>query len=203
MRGKPWNTLSDEPGVKLDGSNRSFSGLRINVPNCEVSGLFLTNFSTAADVRSAHSIIGGSSQGQRNVISGNSDYGVLLYGHTAHHNVVQGNRIGLDVSGEDKLPNDIGVHIGGGAYANTVGGDTIGEHNAIIANSIRHNGFAGIDLMNGGNTSRRAGHHHSNHQRSLRDRLRRVHRSPVLRHRRRGRDLRGFCRRRRGGALAL
>ena len=116
-----WNTAENQPGVTLSGGNQSLPGLFLFANNCEVYGLYLINFQSAIEIRSAYNTIGGPLEGQRNVISSNSGYGVSIYGPAAHHNLVWGNWMGLSITGDTKQPNDNGVRIAGGAYENTIG----------------------------------------------------------------------------------
>lgn len=78
--------------------------------------------------------IGGTTAGARNVIAGNATNGVRVRGTDAIANVVQGNRIGTDVSGTVKLANQTGVAILDGASGTRVGGTTAGAGNLISGN---------------------------------------------------------------------
>jgi hypothetical protein len=80
--------------------------------------------------------IGGSSEGRRNLISGNNEDGVFVTGAGTTNNTLAGNLIGTDASGASPLPNvDDGVHISQGASANTIGGTSAAERNIISGNS--------------------------------------------------------------------
>lgn len=74
-------------------------------------------------------IIGGTTAGERNIISGNGGGGVMIYG--ASNNKVSGNYIGTDVTGTTSLGNGSGIKIHEGARSNTIGGTTEGERNII------------------------------------------------------------------------
>ncbi|HYV29872.1 MAG TPA: Calx-beta domain-containing protein, partial [Candidatus Binatia bacterium] len=77
--------------------------------------------------------IGGTTAGQRNVISANDDDGVRL--HAASGVVIQGNFIGTDRTGTRALGNALnGVFLADGSSNNTIGGTTPGERNWICAN---------------------------------------------------------------------
>jgi parallel beta-helix repeat protein len=130
-----WNTANNRPGVTLNGGNRGLPGLELFASNCEVYGLFIINFKDAISIYYPYNTIGGSLQGQRNVISSNSGYGVFISGVTAHHNVIRGNWIGLSITGDSTQPNDAGLVIVGGAYENTIGGDIFGQGNYISGNT--------------------------------------------------------------------
>ena len=111
-------------------------------------------------------VVGGAAPGEGNLISGNRGDGVTLSGPGVRDNVVSGNRIGVDASGDAPLPNrQYGVGIRDGAGPNTIGpgnviaynrlsGIRVGEGaegNTITANAIYDNGDAGIEVAEGAN----------------------------------------------------
>ncbi len=58
-----------------------------------------------------------------NVISGNSSFGVAIFGPGTEFNTVEGNRIGVDITGNSSFPNaTANVIITDGAQNNTIGG---------------------------------------------------------------------------------
>lgn len=77
--------------------------------------------------------IGGSGETERNLISGNTTSGILVW--TGDNNVISGNWIGLDSDGAGPIPNADGVNLFGGSAGNVVGGATEGERNVISGNS--------------------------------------------------------------------
>ncbi len=86
-------------------------------------------------------IVGGSTAAARNIISGNVQNGVELYGSGTSGNVVDGDFIGTDVTGTTAidgngkpLGNINGVDIDFGASDNTIGGTTSGSGNVISGN---------------------------------------------------------------------
>jgi CSLREA domain-containing protein len=79
-------------------------------------------------------IIGGSEPGEGNLISGNSLYGLNIGGANAAGNVVKGNYIGVDASGQRKLQNRYGLVLSLGAQRNTIGGTLPGDANIISGN---------------------------------------------------------------------
>jgi titin len=85
------------------------------------------------DVRSPNNIIGGLTAGDRNVISGNGDAG-LLVGFSG--NVVEGNYIGTDATGSAAVPNGNGVAVDLAATSNTIGGRVPGARNVISGNAV-------------------------------------------------------------------
>jgi CSLREA domain-containing protein len=106
---------------------------------------------------SSNNIIGGTTAGTRNVISGNDRYGVLITGaflsgggSNATSNQGLGNFIGTDVTGTAAVGNGwAGVSCSHGAKANMIGGTVAGARNVISGNV-----GSGIDLRSftaGGN----------------------------------------------------
>jgi hypothetical protein len=57
---------------------------------------------------SQNNIIGGNTEGERNIISGNRVYGAIYYGQVSNNNIA-GNYIGTDVSGSYAIPNATGI----------------------------------------------------------------------------------------------
>jgi titin len=92
-------------------------------------------------VTSANNTIGGTATGAGNLISGNVNDAIDVLGSG---NLIQGNRLGTDVTGSRVLaPNRAGISVRGAqASNNTIGGTASGAGN-LIAGFIR---FAGIDL---------------------------------------------------------
>jgi hypothetical protein len=88
--------------------------------------------------------IGGTSPGDRNVISGNNGAGVSIRGSSTD-NVIRGNYIGTDATGSVPLPNLHGVSLAGAAGpGNIVGGPAPGARNVISGNE-----GAGVLFWNG------------------------------------------------------
>ncbi len=88
------------------------------------------------DDRAARNILGGTGEGEGNLISGNTAFGAYIYNNGTNSNQIRGNRIGTDVAGKVAIPNETGVHIDGGAVDNVV------EHNLISGNLV-----AGVTLF--------------------------------------------------------
>jgi FG-GAP-like repeat len=81
--------------------------------------------------------IGGTVAAARNIISGNDQAGIYLLGPTARGNVIQGNFIGVDVTGTTVLSNPfVGVFIDR-APNNTIGGTVAAARNVLTNPSPR------------------------------------------------------------------
>ena len=92
----------------------------------------------------SNNTIGGSSPAERNLISGNARNGLLILdqvGSGSNNNIVQGNFIGTDATGQTALGNSQlgttqgGIQIGPNANGNLVGGTTSGARNVISGNA--------------------------------------------------------------------
>ncbi len=136
----------------------------------------------------SNTVIGGTTAGARNVISGNGSYGILIGGSSSGYVVVEGNFIGTDVSGTAPIPNTgdgILYEDSGAGNTGMIGGTAAGSANviafntgngvnlkmgsgtplgdAILGNSIHDNGKLGIDLNNDGVTPNNSGPTGPNH----------------------------------------
>jgi uncharacterized repeat protein (TIGR01451 family)/CSLREA domain-containing protein len=92
-------------------------------------------------VGSNTNLIGGTSVGAGNLVSGNLQYGIALSGVGATSNTIQGNRIGVNNAVTAKVPNGFGgIVIQQGAANNiAVGGTAAGSGNVISGN-----GYTGV-----------------------------------------------------------
>jgi hypothetical protein len=96
----------------------------------------------------AGNIVGGTTAGAGNLISGNGWIGVQMDGVGTSNNAVLGNTIGLNAAGTAAIANgNDGVAFSGGASNNTVGGITTAARNVISGN-----GWEGVEI-NGAGTS--------------------------------------------------
>lgn len=117
-----------------------------------------------------YNVIGGDEAHERNIISGNKENGVYITRAAAQGNVIQGNYIGVNASGNGTLPNGThGIYLVHDAGHTLIGGENPGEGNLISGNAGEgimlensnanqiHGNFIGtdatgaLDLGNGGN----------------------------------------------------
>ena len=80
-------------------------------------------------------LIGSSSPGGRNVISGNNGPGIWIGGAGASTNTIAGNYIGTNVLGLGSVPNTHGILLSNSADGNMIGGFLPGDRNVISGNS--------------------------------------------------------------------
>jgi len=83
--------------------------------------------------RSPSNVIGGEDAASRNIISGNSRYGVEVFGGAATSNRIVGNYIGTNSAGTATLGNGTGIIIND-APGNVIGGSNTGMRNVISGN---------------------------------------------------------------------
>jgi photosystem II stability/assembly factor-like uncharacterized protein len=117
----------NQTGIKADSTGNTIQG---NLIGTDVTGTKKIPNSTGIDVRLANTLIGGTTPGARNVISGNSFDGVVVAGVGSR---VQGNYIGTDITGTLPLGNT-GSGVVGGDNA-LIGGTGPAERNIISANA--------------------------------------------------------------------
>ena len=99
------------------------------------------------DTGASHTTIGGTNASQRNVISGNTQYGILIIGTNGQYgasvigtnvnnNTMLGNYIGLNAAGTSEIGNILsGIGIWGGSSSNVIGGTVTGSRNVISGNT--------------------------------------------------------------------
>jgi titin len=91
-------------------------------------------------------VIGGTAAGAGNLISGNSQYGVVIQGGFATGTLVQGNRIGTNAAGTAAIANTADGILVSSAPGTTIGGTAAGARNVLAGNLAN-----GLRIM--GNTS--------------------------------------------------
>jgi hypothetical protein len=138
-------------GITLFGTYNLVAGNFIGTDVTGTKALGNGNY-PAVRVGGAHNTIGGTTTLARNVVSGNvSNYGAISDFDTggATNDVIEGNFIGTDVTGNVALSNTgNGVYLTGNG--NTVGGTTSGAGN-LIAASGSAGGYDGVDISGNNN----------------------------------------------------
>jgi CSLREA domain-containing protein len=138
-------------GVYITGTTTMSNTISGNYIGSDANGIAsLGNGQSGVYVRGGaqYNLIGGDSQGERNIISGN-EAGVTLYGSGVMSNTVSGNYIGTDRDGTTDLGNALdGVCIEDGAQYNLIGGSNATPGGACTGtcNVISGNDRAGVWL---------------------------------------------------------
>jgi hypothetical protein len=133
-------------GVYVTGSGATGNRVQGNSIGTDVGGTRpLGNGRHGVEIVSGASgnLIGGAVAGAGNLISANGDSGVALL--SAGGNLVQGNRIGTDVTGRFTLGNGTGLNITGGA-GNVIGGGSVVAGRNLISGNLN----SGIQIANPG-----------------------------------------------------
>jgi hypothetical protein len=121
-------------GIRIYGDNNTIIGNYIGTDAAAIldegvgaDGIFL---GTGVE----NNTIGGPTEPERNIISGNTNAGIRINGATATGNLIQGNYIGTDRTATAPLGNYRGIQIESEAHHNTIGPDNI----------IAYNDFEGV-----------------------------------------------------------
>lgn len=129
-------------GSFLDATGNSATGNTIegNYIGTDVTGTVAIPNNAGVSITAANSnVIGGTTPGAGNLISGNINSGIVIESQrdttltvgTAGANLVQGNLIGTTAAGTAPLGNQNGIAINGG-ITNTIGGSATGARNIIF-----------------------------------------------------------------------
>ena len=108
------------------------------------------------ELRGSNNTIGGSTVAARNIISGNIGNGIYI--PFGDNNKIQGNYIGVDVTGNNALGNQYkGIHIQLSANNNIIGTDSDGVNDATEGNVISANRNDGITIDSNSQNTKIAG----------------------------------------------
>jgi parallel beta-helix repeat protein len=81
---------------------------------------------------------------EKNIISGNTIYGIAVTNTGTNSNTVAGNYVGVDANGTAVLPNAHGIYIGASAQSNTIGTDSDGTSDTLERNIVSGNSLFGV-----------------------------------------------------------
>lgn len=126
-------------GIRITGSDTMSNTVSGNLIGTDVSGTAAAQVGNRHGIeiegRARANVIGGTTPGEMNVISGNQGDGVRIVG--ADNNRIIGNHIGTNITGTTAIGNVWGgVNILQGAHHNFVGGSAPGEGNLISGNGL-------------------------------------------------------------------
>ncbi|MDH5729753.1 MAG: hypothetical protein OEZ58_12235, partial [Gammaproteobacteria bacterium] len=132
-------------GINIIDTNSNNNTVRGNYIGTDVNGnLDLGNISAGIYLQNGASsnIIGGTTVGERNIISANDWHGIVLQGVGTDGNIVLGNYIGTNAAGTTALGNTFsGIGLSASPANNRIGGTSTADANIIAGNSsqgIRH-----------------------------------------------------------------
>ncbi|MBN8281906.1 cadherin domain-containing protein [Zoogloea sp.] len=135
-------------GVQIFGGGATGNVVAGNYIGLDATGttdLGNTNQGVAIFLGATYNIVGGTTAGARNVISGNNQVGVRISESGTNYNTISGNYIGTNAAGTGAIGNTFqGVQIDAGS-ANLIGGTVAGARNVISGNLDN-----GILITNGG-----------------------------------------------------
>jgi hypothetical protein len=143
------NVISGNSSIGIDISDSSVTGNLIqgNYIGTNAAGTAaIPNGTGISFLRAVNVVIGGTTAGAGNVISGNGSFGVRISnggGSTGVGNLIQGNRIGTNAAGTAAIPNGVGIQIES-AQNHTIGGTTSSARNIISGNTSD-----GVIIVNG------------------------------------------------------
>lgn len=144
------NVISANGGSGIYLHNCSGSAIQGNlIGTCVFGTTALGNTTNGIGLYNAGgNLIGGTSAAARNIVSGNNQSGIYLYGAGSTGNLVQGNYIGTDASGHAALGNGANGVLLNGSSGNTLGGTNVGAGNVIC-----RSGYFGVEITGGGSSN--------------------------------------------------
>ncbi|MEL6250875.1 MAG: hypothetical protein AAFR87_02590 [Bacteroidota bacterium] len=128
-------------GIQLYISSKSY--IHGNYIGTDISGTFaIPNSSNGIYARGDSNEIGGILPGEGNIISGNGNGGITLFGSsfendTSTDNKIWGNLIGTDITGIAAIPNRIGISVSNLVNKLEIGGNTANHRNIISGNTTQ------------------------------------------------------------------
>ena len=141
-------SANTQGGVRVNGQAASSNVLRDNRIGTDVAGtvdLGNGSFGVAVTGGATNTSVGGSGDGDGNLISGNADGGIIVSSVGTDGTVVQRNLIGTTADGANALANSgPGIWIQGSNVNTRIGG-------SLGANTIAHNAGDGINIASTGN----------------------------------------------------
>lgn len=140
----------DGAGVRVTASGVALSGNFIGT-NAAGSAAQANGRGIEIDAGAASTIVGvggvgGATVASRNLISGNTNEGILISGAGTDSNRVAGNLIGTDATGDAAIGNGIGVAITAGAATNFIGTNSDGSYETLEGNLVSGNIGAGVSI---------------------------------------------------------
>ena len=145
--------LTGNGGIVINGTGASNNLLDGNLIGVNASGsAALVNQGVGIDIfgGATGNTVGGSTAAAANVVSGNSGAGangINITGPGTADNLVQGNLVGVDITGKTAIANG-----GSGIFITSASGNTVGGSAAGVGNVVSGNTGSGIALFGSGTT---------------------------------------------------
>src|SRR5262249_43621821 len=134
-----------DSGVLIFSANNTIAGNYIGTNATGTAAVANGDIGVRVDLGASNNVIGGPNPADRNLISGNTNNGVVLSGTGTQFNAVFGNYIGTNAAGTAALGGqNVGVFAEASASNNFIGGVEPGLGNVIGGNAV-----AGVELTTG------------------------------------------------------
>jgi hypothetical protein len=130
---------NDEQGVLVTGNNVAGTTIAGNAIGTNLAGTAAVANKHGVRIENGAHTIGGATADDGNVISGNTHNGVYIIGAAADGNLLQNNRLGVNIDGSGAVPNERSGVLIENAPNNMVG-------NAAAGNSIGGNAQQGVKI---------------------------------------------------------
>jgi titin len=141
-------------GILIADIGSSLNQVFGNYIGTDVSGQSAVPNGAGLTLTAPNNRIGSGVAGAGNLISGNSGDGVKILGANANNNLIQGNIVGLNASGDTDLGNSlVGIAMQLGANNNTIGVDGDGVNDVGEGNIVAGNNTLGIRIVDAGSDS--------------------------------------------------
>lgn len=114
-------------GIPIFGAGAEGNIVAGNLIGTDLTGTIAipNTYGLLFDDGSYNNILGGDSDEERNILSGNSAYGVFIYNMGTNSNIVRGNYIGTDINGTSAIPNAVGIVVDGAAFKHVIDNNII------------------------------------------------------------------------------
>jgi len=114
-------------GIPVFGAGAEGNLIKGNYIGTDITGTIAipNTYGVLFDDGASRNIIGGNTAAERNILSGNSGYGVFFYNMGTNNNIAKGNFIGTDVNGIAAIPNGVGIVVDGVAFKNIIDSNII------------------------------------------------------------------------------
>ncbi|MFH2143753.1 MAG: T9SS type A sorting domain-containing protein [Bacteroidota bacterium] len=114
-------------GVPVFGAGCNYNEIFGNYIGTDETGTYAipNTYGVLFDDGAAFNVLGGDDPVHRNLLSGNSGYGVFIYNLGTHENIVKGNFIGTNSYGAYAIPNANGIVVDGAAINHTIDNNLI------------------------------------------------------------------------------